>query len=110
MDKFEQLVSEAQFAVAILCNLGTSDFELIDLDSKQIPNILSARGLRFGGAMGLVNGLPRVALAEPFDEKMCRALIDAFLRLQRAEVLISDCLPKRVEYLTRVYSIPKMIC
>ena len=112
MDKFEQLISEAQFAVCILANLDTSDFELVDLDGKELPSTqqFSARALQFGGVMAVVDGLPRVVYAEPFDEEMCRALVDAFIQIKPAESLMVANLTKRLGYLTRIYEFPKMVC
>ncbi len=110
MDKFEQLVAAAQFPVCILGNLR-SDFELVDLQSEPMSEDakrdLSKRGMCFVGVIGLVEGVPRVALAEPLDAMTATALSQAFV--QRIEDKINGILAPKgdsVEFLDRLYMLP----
>ena len=80
-DKFEQLVFDAELAVAIFSNPATSDFELINLAPGQHrPHDLRERGMCFVGVMGIVKGVPRTALDAPLDATITAALSQAFVR------------------------------
>jgi hypothetical protein len=84
MDKFEALASASQFSVGILGNPETSDFALVDLGPKPLPENLrrdfTKRGLYFLGVAGIVQGTPQTALAEPLDDADTSALAQAFLQ------------------------------
>ncbi len=84
-DKFEQIAEGADFPVCFLGNTETADYELLDLKRKPLlpesekENLLS-RGLCFIGVMGIVEGVPAAALAEPLDAATASALAQAYLR------------------------------
>jgi hypothetical protein len=81
MDKFEEVVSASLLSVAILGNLQTSDFTLVDLLPEPLPESLRleyiARGFSFIGVVGISKGVPRAALAEPLTDEDMRALSEA---------------------------------
>ncbi len=83
MDKFEQLAMEAQLAVCILANADVSDIELVNLKAVPLHNEttrdFTGRGLRFIGVIGIVQGVPRSALAVPLDPVRTSALSQAFI-------------------------------
>lgn len=70
MDKFEQLMRSAQYALVLLANEVTGDWELIE--PQTIPTdaarTYSERGLSFGGVLAWVDGNPRAALAVELDD------------------------------------------
>ena len=61
LDKFEQIVADAEIAVVVLGNEQTQEFELLDLATHKQQCV--PFGLRFWGVLGLVDRQPRVALA-----------------------------------------------
>jgi hypothetical protein len=84
-DKFEAIAGYAAHPVCILGNLQTSDFELMDVRdpeplSEDTIHEIRRRGLRFIGAVGIVEGKPRTALDEPLDEATKFALSMAYLQ------------------------------
>jgi hypothetical protein len=95
-DKFETLAMEAQLAVSVLGNADLSDVELIcikpyQLSPEKIQELAvqwAARGLRFIGTIGIVDGQSRTALAVPLDDRHISALSEAFI--QYCEVSLSD--------------------
>jgi hypothetical protein len=82
LDKFEQLVFDAQLAVAILGDLETSDFELFDVSRLPLSEdqLSRASRMRFVGVIGIVESVPRIALDEPLDAATTTALLQAFVR------------------------------
>lgn len=80
-DKFELIAGYARLAVVILGNPRISEFVLIDL-AEPLPDLRSEaqRGLSFIGAVGIVQGVRRVALAEPLDNDALDALSQAYIR------------------------------
>jgi hypothetical protein len=105
-DKFEQLVFDAQLAVAILGNPETSDFELLAVSrlplSEDQRSRVSERGMFFIGVMGIVQGFPRVALVPPLDEPTTTALAQAYVRFIEQEA------NRELEtaFLGRLYQLP----
>ncbi len=87
-DRFEILATEAAYSVAILGNLQTGDFELIDLAPvpQDARRSYEARGLVFLGMIGIVCGTPRVALDAPLDADTVSALYETFVRRTEDEV------------------------
>jgi hypothetical protein len=101
-DKFEQLVNDAQLAVAVFGNLETSDFELITLGPKfRDPLNLRERGMVFIAVMGIVNCVPRTALAVPVDAATTKTLADAFVK--HIEVVAAQEL--ETAFLSRLYNL-----
>jgi hypothetical protein len=105
-DKFEQLVFDAQLAVAILGNPQTSDFELLSisrlpLSEDQLTRV-SERQMFFAGVMGIVKGFPRSALATPLDAATTTALAQAYVRFIEQEA------NRELEtaFLGRLYQLP----
>ena len=80
-DHFEQIVGFAAFPVAIVGNLESENFELIDIipepPSADVTQRLSERGMSFIAAIGIVEGAPGTALAEPLDAITATALRQA---------------------------------
>lgn len=110
LDKFQQLASDAQFAVAVLGNLHTGDLELVNLGATSSADEQRGwreRRLGFIGVVGLIDGVPEVALAEVIDAETLSALSRAFARCVRNEVN-ARLQPSGdgVEWLKRLYSLP----
>lgn len=84
MDKFEQLSTAASYAVAIFGNQAQGDFALFDLTRgtpypvEDHKREIAERALCFCGVMGIVQGVPYTALAEPLDTYTITALSHAF--------------------------------
>jgi hypothetical protein len=110
MDKFEQIITGAQFPTAIIGNRTLSEFELVDMDGKlpleQLKQ-LADRGFWYVGAIGLIQGTPRIALNGPLDPQTMTALAHAFTR-RVADTLNGLLQPKgdSVEWLGRLYQLP----
>ena len=92
MDKFEQLSTAASYGVAIFGNPALDDFCLFDL-TKGTPypvedhkREIAERALSFCGVIGIVQGVPRTALAEPLGEYTITALTRAFCERIEAAV------------------------
>jgi excisionase family DNA binding protein len=86
MDKFQQLVLSATYAVCVVGNTQGIEFELLDVwTGAQLEIIRARRG--FIGVIGLVGGVPRAALAVLLDDVTISALSQAFV--QRIEDAIS---------------------
>jgi len=81
LDKFEKLVEESQYAVAILANLDTNDTQFVDLSAvpTEQARAFAERGLEFCGIVGVVGGQPRVALAVELDAESITAITQAFI-------------------------------
>lgn len=80
LDKFEAIAHDAQFPVCILGNPQTSEYALIDLEKPLPKTLLDERGMYFIGAIGIVDGAPRVALNEPLEDATISRLSQAYLR------------------------------
>jgi hypothetical protein len=75
LDSFEQAAADCTFAVAILGNVHSQDFELVPLGeviSADMDRRFRARGLCFLGVLGLPD---RFALAEPMPPVQMRLAI-----------------------------------
>lgn len=76
MDKFEALCRVADYALFLLANEQTGDWELIE--PQTIPTdaarTYSERGLSFGGVLAWVDGNPRAALAVELDDAAIAAI------------------------------------
>ncbi len=89
MDKFDQLMRDAQYALILLANERTGDWELIE--PQTIPTdaarTYSERGLSFGGVLAWVDGDPRAALAVELDDAAIAAITQEsarrFVRMAR---------------------------
>lgn len=103
MDKFEQLVSGSQYAVAILGNPSLDSFELLDLAAvpANVAANLTQRNMGFLGVIAIVHGVPRLALVAPLDHETTSALSRAFA--QRVDAAFNG-----VAWLTELYSLPDM--
>ena len=103
-DKFEQLVFDAELAVAVLGNPETADFELVDLST---PGPLSedqlrrARRMSFVGVLAIVKCIPRTAFDTPLDDAALTALGEAFVR--HIEVRANAEL--EAQFLTRLFAL-----
>ncbi len=116
MDKFEKLVSNAQFAVGILGDSRRREYALVDLYpplSEKDKQDLHKRRFRFIGVIGLTEAGVRVALAEPLDDVTASTLSRAFC--QKVEDAINNALEPKgdsadgapsLEWLTRLYALP----
>lgn len=109
-DKFEMVVRYATHPVCLLGNVETSDFELVDLDaellSEDAQRELRERGLYFIGAMGILNGAPCTALAEPLDEGTILALSAAYV--QYAGSIKAKPKGDFTEWASRLHALPDM--
>jgi hypothetical protein len=89
-DKFEQVAASAEYAVLVVGNLATSEFELLEL--WQLPaddGSYTARGLSFLGIIGIVHGQPQVALQEPLEERAMLPVSEMFCkRIEGAVALV----------------------
>lgn len=84
LNKCEQIACAARPAFGILANDQNNDFLLVPLDQpgdfgEDLVSEANRRGLGFTGAIGLVNGVPRIALAEPLDDEAVSRLVAVFL-------------------------------
>ena len=110
IDKFEQIAFESQLSVCILANEGVTDIELVNLKSVPLPTPrdFPGRTLHFLGVIGIVQGVPRTALAEPLDPVRISALSAAFIAY--CEVLLDAGLEQQrkgdeVDWLNRLMSL-----
>jgi hypothetical protein len=116
MDKFDALVGDAQLCVAVLANQDVTDIELLPLKGvpyagytvEGLKQQFAGRDLRFLGTVGLVNGVPHTALAEPLDTFRIAALFAAFATY--CEVLQEESLEQarkgdEVDWLRRLQSL-----
>src|SRR5664280_404762 len=95
-DKFETLAMESSIAVSILANADVTDIELLPIQPKglgtekvnELARLWAFRGLRWIGTIGIVDGQPHTALAEPLDPARISALSAAFIAY--CEVLLSS--------------------
>jgi hypothetical protein len=97
-DKFEVLVRDSSYAVVLLYNEGTRDFELVDLPPSNTAGF-AERGLSFAGVIGVVAGHARIALASPIEDER---VVDAFL--SRVEALLAR--KSETAWLDRLWSLP----
>jgi hypothetical protein len=111
MDKFERLALESQAAAAILGN--GHEFEIIDLGkpeampSSEYRRKLLERGFRFVGIVGLIEGRPKTALAEPLDEISTAALSRAYVDLIEQRINESaKAVGDGTDWLTSLYQLP----
>jgi hypothetical protein len=81
LDKFEQIAASAEYAVVILANLETNDIQFVNLETlpADTARAYAGRGLAFIGTVGLVAGVPRVALAEALDSENITQITQAFI-------------------------------
>ncbi len=116
MDKFDVLVDEAQLCVCVLANRDVTDIELLPV--KGVHNVeyaaeglrrqFAGRDLHFIATAGLVNGVPRIEIAEPLDTFRIAALFAAFATY--CEVLQEESLEQarkgdEVDWLRRLHSL-----
>lgn len=108
MDKFQKIAFESQLAAVILGN-GT-EFELVALTgllSEERTRELQARKFSFVGIVGLIEGRPRTALAEPLDELSSVALAQAYVALIENRINESaKAVGDGTEWLTHLYQLP----
>jgi len=82
-DKFEQIAGYARLAVGIVGNPTTSEFALVDLSGPEpVPDFRgeAQRGFCFIGVVGMVQGVPLIALTGPLDSAALDALSQAYIR------------------------------
>ena len=82
-DKFEQIAGYARLAVGIVGNPTTSEFALVDLSGAgPVPDFQgeAQRGFCFIGVVGMVQGVPLIALTGPLDNAALDALSQAYIR------------------------------
>ena len=108
LDKFEKIAWDAQYAVAIIGNPASSRFALLDLDSpcsEETRQELADTGCYFLGAIGIVEGLPKVALSEPLEPSATSAISQAFLQLveRRLNANLIERLAGDVQWLENLY-------
>ena len=82
-DKFEQIAGYARLAVGVVGNPKTSEFALVDLTGPEpVPDFRgeAQRGFCFIGVVGMVQGVPFIALTGPLDNAALDALSQAYIR------------------------------
>ncbi len=69
-DKFQAVMWDSTFALILLANEDTQDWELIE--PQPVPTdaaqTYAERGLSFAGVFGVVNGKPRSELSMPLED------------------------------------------
>ena len=74
---------QSPFAVAVMGNPITRDFEIVGLDPTPIQEEQMARfrkrGMRFLGFVGIQGGRPQMSLDEPLDADAMETLSEAYL-------------------------------
>lgn len=84
MDRFEQITNAASYTVAVFGNPVRGEFSFFDLTKgtpfpvENIQREIAERSMVFCGVMGVVQGIPCTALAEPLSGYAIRALSHAF--------------------------------
>lgn len=118
MDACESLMCRAQYAVAVVGNRSTDDFELIDLPMKTSLGVRDehARRLEFIGIIGLVNGHSESAIEAELEDHAIKAIVRLFMdRLESAIAIAQVALTSRVEppaddewltFATRLFALP----
>ena len=82
-DQFERIAGYARLAVGIVGNPTTSEFALVDLTGPEpVPDFRgeAQRGFCFIGVVGMVQGVPLIALTGPLDNAALDALSQAYFR------------------------------
>lgn len=79
-DKFEQLAFDARLAAGIVGNPTTSEFALVDLSGLEPVPDFREYGFCFIGVVGMVQGVPFIALTGPLDNDALDALSQAYFR------------------------------
>lgn len=107
-DKFETIVNRSSFAVAILINPVTDDVELIPLQpvAADTAQCFTARGLTFGGCIGLIGGRPTTALALPIEGETAQRVIARFLEIVESEINARVPQAESVAWLRKLWSRP----
>jgi hypothetical protein len=88
-DKFQKIVEDAVYSVAVMGNVTTGAFELIDMQTQAKDAVLrqSAKDATFLGVVGIVHGHPRCAFAELLSQGMYDAITNAFCQRIEAGVI-----------------------
>lgn len=117
MDRFEQITNVASYAVAVFGNPAQGEFSLFDLSKgtpfpvDDIQREIAERSLVFCGVLGVVQGIPCTAFAEPLDGCTIQALSHAFNeRVEGASAAITADLARQPkddseEWLFRLYNL-----
>ncbi|MCU1320378.1 MAG: hypothetical protein JWM43_27 [Acidobacteriaceae bacterium] len=107
MTKFEEIVSTAQYAVCVIGNPLTSEYELLDFP---LPETFCAdvteRGMTFVGVLGVVQGACQAALDIPMDDASVARLSDLFQKRLQLAIDAHTQAVEGVEWLNRLYLIP----
>jgi len=86
MDQIEEIVSQAQIAVAFFCNPTTATYTLVDFPlPSDIAEVMGESGSVFIGVAALVNGLPRTSMLFELPEAATAVLADGFARRVHAK-------------------------
>jgi hypothetical protein len=83
LDKFQQIISEAEYALAIIGDVDTGEFSLVDPSLAGIEDFL--------GVVAIVQGRPRSAFAkvpppqiiDAIAHEMCRRMEVAIIEIER---------------------------
>src|ERR1039458_4815763 len=110
MDRFEQLSSDAECAVAVLGNPTTGQYALVDLDHdmpmpEESISDAHQRGFQSVGVMGIKGGVAD-AMCEPGPGAlalMCHAVLPFMTRYAARLAPKSD---SGAEWLTRLHALP----
>lgn len=92
-DQFERIAGYARLAVGIVGNPTTSEFALVDLTGPEpVPDFRgeAQRGFCFIGVVGMVQGVPLIALTGPLDNAALDALSQAYIR--HVECVLEGCI------------------
>jgi hypothetical protein len=104
MTRFEELVSKAQYALCVVGNPSTDQYELLDFPLPDEAGLIE-RGMVFVGVLALVEWVPRSALAMPLGGDVIKRLSDSFTeRLLAAARTKSE--GDSVGWLARLHEVP----
>lgn len=93
MDPRYLQLAESEHAVSIIGNPETGDYILLDVRQAVPPaaskfaRIVVDHGMRHLGVIGIVGGVPRVALAVPVDAESIATLAHTFVQQAGAEAM-----------------------
>jgi hypothetical protein len=113
MDRFEQITNAASYAVAVFGNPAQGEFSLFDLTKgtpfpvENIQREIAERSLIFCGVLGVVQGIPCTAFAQPLDGCTIRALSHAFNeRVEAGSAVINNPVDDSIGWCERLYWLP----
>jgi hypothetical protein len=111
-DKHDFIAAYGQHAVCILGNIGTRDYEVLDLAAGPFGPEYQAgfaeRGLGYVAVFALIAGQFQYAYAVPLDADVIVALTENYARFVLAKLTnpSRECSGDGAEWLSKLYSLP----